>query len=496
MKTVIKEQDNVLSDLRAALNPKTFSTPTITRKLRYNFECKAIDRITNKLREQMRDCDELMERAKSLAIQNVQPLASFQDDNNKAIFIFTIVTVLFLPMSFAASFFGMNVYGHPQKHFWIIALPFTFVIVILCTIVAFKGEEVYISIARMGCGLKRLCLKADWTFIAEEQLNLSEHGSVSEVEGTSPPAEELHDPMSGDDTDTLYAESSYQLSLSSFGSTRPSLDSIATPWMKVTELKAMFATDVRFNSLCKTAIESPGIGIQRLERNLGRLIRHFATALRKEAAVDDMAGRAAARFIGFQARRLAMEIVRFFISKETIKEEIDYARLSERFQHRNAYQLSYVGLANDISSEDDADSVNNIEDEADEDSKEDISNIIQLKVFILSSNAFENLRWGLNRFLQPDVLQAISKEMGLETNSEGRHTVTFHVYWNLLNFCEEELEGNWDLATVLTVTGTGKTAFATTCQEYVVRHWPKTGQAVLTFLESAIRHKTHRKSHQ
>ena len=345
--------------------------------------------------------------------------------------------------------------------------------------------------------------------------------SLHEVDEELPSAEEPHEPITEDDNDTIYAESSYQPSLSSFGSTRSSLssksslDSIATPWTKVTELKAMFAADKRFSSLCSTAIESQRIGVQRFERNLCRLIKYFATELRKEAAVDDRAGRAAAGVISSLARRLATEIAQTFTSSETITKELDDARLSERDRHRElelslaAHQLNHVGSANDISSADDAHSVNNLEDEDedededenedknedDENDKENIPNILQLRAFILSSNAFKNLRWGLYRFLQPDVLQAISREMVPGISSNGQHNVTFHVYWNLLSFCEEELEGSWDLATVLTVTGTGKTAFATTCQEYVVRHWPKTGQAVLTFLESAIHQRTHCESH-
>lgn len=166
VKDVLKEQDNVLSGLRASLNPKTFRTPSITRKLRYNFECKAIDGILIKIREQMKNCDELTSRAKSLAIQNVQLVETFQDDNSKAIFVFTIVTVLFLPMSFVASFFGMNVVGISAttttlKHFWVIALPLTFGIVIPCTVVALKGEEAYFGVARMFRGLKWLWSKAD-----------------------------------------------------------------------------------------------------------------------------------------------------------------------------------------------------------------------------------------------------------------------------------------------------------------------------------------------
>lgn len=166
VKDVLKEQDNVLSVLRVSLDPKTFRTPSITRKLRYKFEYKAIERILISLREQTKNCDELMERAKSLAIQNVQLVETFQDDNSKAIFVFTIVTVLFLPMSFVASFFGMNVIGLSAttttlKHFWSIALPLTFGIVIPCTVVALKGEEVYFGIARMYRGLKRPWSKAD-----------------------------------------------------------------------------------------------------------------------------------------------------------------------------------------------------------------------------------------------------------------------------------------------------------------------------------------------
>ena len=166
VKDVLKEQNNVLSGLRASLDPKTFRTPSITRKLRYNFECKAIDKILIKIREQMKNCDELLSRAKSLAIQNVQLVETFQDDNSKAIFVFTIVTVLFLPMSFVASFFGMNVVGISAttttlKHFWVISLPLTFGIVIPCTIVALKGEEVYFGIARMFRGLKWLWPKED-----------------------------------------------------------------------------------------------------------------------------------------------------------------------------------------------------------------------------------------------------------------------------------------------------------------------------------------------
>ena len=166
VKDILKEQDNVLSGLRASLDPETFATPSITRKLRYKFECKAIDTILIRIREQLKNCDELIERANSHAIQNVQLVETFQDDNSKAIFVFTMVTILFLPMSFVAGFFGMNVIGISADkttlgHFWTISLSLTFGIVIPCTVVALKGEDVFFGVARVYRALKRLWFKED-----------------------------------------------------------------------------------------------------------------------------------------------------------------------------------------------------------------------------------------------------------------------------------------------------------------------------------------------
>ena len=102
VKDVLQQQHSVLSSLRTSLDPVTFRTPSISRKLRYKFEFKAIDNILTTIQEQSKNCDELLERAKQLAVQDVQLVETFQDDNSKAVFVFTIVTVLFLPMSFVA----------------------------------------------------------------------------------------------------------------------------------------------------------------------------------------------------------------------------------------------------------------------------------------------------------------------------------------------------------------------------------------------------------
>jgi hypothetical protein len=59
------------------------------------------------------------------------------ENNNKAIYVFTAVTVIFLPLSFITGLLGMNTYDirnltHGQWLFWATALPFTLAVLIIC----------------------------------------------------------------------------------------------------------------------------------------------------------------------------------------------------------------------------------------------------------------------------------------------------------------------------------------------------------------------------
>jgi len=82
------------------------------------------------------------ERAERLAEQNVQLVETQQDDNSKAIMVFTIVTVLFLPPSFISSYFGMNLKGigntdSGPRRFWYIAAPLTAGVTLLCVLLVY-----------------------------------------------------------------------------------------------------------------------------------------------------------------------------------------------------------------------------------------------------------------------------------------------------------------------------------------------------------------------
>ena len=151
VRDVLLQQKRVLRQYREYLKPSSFDTPSVARKMRFDFEQKGIESILVTLREQLKNCAELQERAKVLAVQNVQLVETMQDDNGRAIFIFTFITILFLPLSFVAGFFGMNLQGidGTTSLFWKVAVPLTGSIMLLCFAVVIWGERLWFGLASM-----------------------------------------------------------------------------------------------------------------------------------------------------------------------------------------------------------------------------------------------------------------------------------------------------------------------------------------------------------
>jgi len=70
-----------------------------------------------------------------------------KENNGNAIIVFTIVTIIFLPLSWATSYLGMNTIDvrnleQGQWLFWTIALPVTTVVIGLAVLVVLKGESI------------------------------------------------------------------------------------------------------------------------------------------------------------------------------------------------------------------------------------------------------------------------------------------------------------------------------------------------------------------
>jgi hypothetical protein len=71
-----------------------------------------------------------------------------EESNSKAIRVFTLVTIVFLPLSFIASVFGMNTtdirdMGSSQRLFWAIAIPVTALIGCISLMVAYYGTRIW-----------------------------------------------------------------------------------------------------------------------------------------------------------------------------------------------------------------------------------------------------------------------------------------------------------------------------------------------------------------
>ena len=72
-------------------------------------------------------------------------LAIIAESNNKAILVFTVVTIVFLPLSFFTSYYGMNFKdGHSlldgEDYFWGVCGSVTAVIVISTLVYGFKDR--------------------------------------------------------------------------------------------------------------------------------------------------------------------------------------------------------------------------------------------------------------------------------------------------------------------------------------------------------------------
>ena len=72
-------------------------------------------------------------------------IAIRNDTNNKAILVFTIVTIIFLPLSFFTSYFGMNLKGvintqKTERFFWAVCGSVTVCVVLLTVLFGFKDK--------------------------------------------------------------------------------------------------------------------------------------------------------------------------------------------------------------------------------------------------------------------------------------------------------------------------------------------------------------------
>lgn len=106
-----------------------------------------VSQLLENLQREYADLCDLRDNSNNLVNRTIQLVNIRLEDHGKAILVFTIVTVIFLPLSFITSFFGMNFsdirnMNQTQRLFWIVAASVTVGVVGLASFLAFYGGDI------------------------------------------------------------------------------------------------------------------------------------------------------------------------------------------------------------------------------------------------------------------------------------------------------------------------------------------------------------------
>lgn len=146
--TVIDWQKELVSSLRTVLSPETHLEPVKSlRENTFGIEDCILDKTDEELQDQIDMISSSTDHCRDLIGIIKGETETLSDDHNRAILVFTVVTVVFLPMSFVASYLSMN--GGPsephwsktQSLFWEITAPMALGLGLFCLGVAWAGSE-------------------------------------------------------------------------------------------------------------------------------------------------------------------------------------------------------------------------------------------------------------------------------------------------------------------------------------------------------------------
>ncbi|KAF2001956.1 hypothetical protein P154DRAFT_574634 [Amniculicola lignicola CBS 123094] len=117
------------------------------RQLSFSHLSDPAAQLLENLQREYADLVDLRENSNSLINRTIQLVNIRLEDHGKAILVFTIVTIIFLPLSFVSSFFGMNFSDirsmeSTQRLFWIISGSLTVGTVGFAIFLAFYGGAI------------------------------------------------------------------------------------------------------------------------------------------------------------------------------------------------------------------------------------------------------------------------------------------------------------------------------------------------------------------
>ncbi|KUM58239.1 hypothetical protein ACN42_g8922 [Penicillium freii] len=142
-----ERQHLVLANYLSVINPHSFPVTTESRVSSFELEKAQLQKLIRQLNSELREISLLNVKLDSLANQTLSGVDVQQEDQGKAVLVFTIVTVVFTPLSFVTSYLGMNTadirdMSSSQTLFWVISAPLTVVIITIILFVAFQVDRI------------------------------------------------------------------------------------------------------------------------------------------------------------------------------------------------------------------------------------------------------------------------------------------------------------------------------------------------------------------
>lgn len=162
---LLREELSVIIDIYEAQKQVFDKTLQLRESPKQRLDVRINRRTEGFLDDMIKHFRTLKEYAKEAETLTTNYIRVSNEDNSKAIFVFTTVTVIFLPLNFVSSVLGMNVSDirttkRGSDLFWEIAVPVTIAVFMLCLLlvkIRFKFK------LRRRCG--RVLLKLfpkDW----------------------------------------------------------------------------------------------------------------------------------------------------------------------------------------------------------------------------------------------------------------------------------------------------------------------------------------------
>jgi len=146
VRDIIQQQADLMHLYKDLLGPQTFHIIAKSRETLHDLEHALLTYSASKQTEEAQEYNTLIRDVNAMVARTKSLIEIEQDDQGKAILVFTIVTVTFLPLSFVTSFLGMNTQDvrnqtNSQWIFWATALPLTLVVVLVSMYIGYRSDD-------------------------------------------------------------------------------------------------------------------------------------------------------------------------------------------------------------------------------------------------------------------------------------------------------------------------------------------------------------------